>query len=78
MLVEEGKLVLAAPVIQYLPEFKDVQVGVEKRDSNTGKTELVLEPPKRPMTVQDLMRHTSGLVYGLEMVSFTRRIGRRT
>jgi CubicO group peptidase (beta-lactamase class C family) len=63
MLVEEGKLDLAAPVSQYLPEFKDLQVGVEKRDDSTGKTELVLEPQKRPMTVQDLMRHTAGLVY---------------
>src|ERR1700757_1372340 len=63
MLVEEGKLDLAAPVSQYLPEFKDLQVGVEKRDDGTGKTELVLEPQKRPMTVQDLMRHTAGLVY---------------
>ena len=64
MLVEEGKLDIAAPVSQYLPEFKDTQVGVEKRDANTGNTELVLEPQKRPMTVQDLMRHTAGLVYG--------------
>ena len=63
MLVEEGRLDLAAPVSQYLPEFKDLQVGVEKRDDGTGKTELVLEPQKRPMTVQDLMRHTAGLVY---------------
>jgi CubicO group peptidase (beta-lactamase class C family) len=63
MLVEEGKLDLAAPVSQYLPEFKDLQVGVEKRDDGTRKTELVLEPQERPMTVQDLMRHTSGLVY---------------
>jgi len=64
MLVEEGKLDLAAPVSQYLPEFKDIKVGVEKPDTNTGKAELVLEPQKRPMTVQDLMRHTAGLVYG--------------
>jgi CubicO group peptidase (beta-lactamase class C family) len=63
MLVEEGKLDIAAPVFRYLPEFKDVQVGVEKRDEGTGKTELVLEPQKRPMTVQDLLRHTAGLVY---------------
>ena len=63
MLVEEGKLDLAAPVSQYLPEFKDLQVGIEKRDDGTGKTELVLEPQKRPMTVQDLMRHTAGFVY---------------
>src|SRR5215472_4941379 len=63
MLVEEGKLDLAAPVSQYLPEFKDLQVVVEKRDDNTGNTQLVLEPQRRPMTVQDLMRHTAGLVY---------------
>ena len=47
-----------------MPEFKDIKVGVEKPDTNTGKAELVLEPQKRPMTVQDLMRHTAGLVYG--------------
>ncbi len=63
-LVEEGKLDIAAPVAQYLPEFKDLQVGVEKRDPATGQTELALEPQKRPMTVQDLLRHTAGLVYG--------------
>jgi CubicO group peptidase (beta-lactamase class C family) len=63
MLVEEGKLNIAAPVFQYLPEFKDVQVVAEKRDDSTGNTQLVLEPQKRPMTVQDLMRHTAGLVY---------------
>jgi CubicO group peptidase (beta-lactamase class C family) len=53
ILAEEGKLDIGAPVAQYLPEFKDVKVGVEKI------------PPKRPMTVQDLMRHTSGLTYGI-------------
>jgi CubicO group peptidase (beta-lactamase class C family) len=63
MLVEEARLDLAAPVSQYLPEFKDVQVGVEKR--NGDNVELVLEPQKRPMTVHDLMRHTAGLVYGV-------------
>ena len=63
MLVEEGKLDIAAPVSHYLPEFKDLQVGVEKRDASTGNTLLVLEPQNRPMTVQDLLRHTAGLVY---------------
>ena len=63
-LVEEGKLDIAAPVAQYLPEFKELQVGVEKVDPTSGKAELSLEPQKRPMTVQDLLRHTAGLVYG--------------
>jgi len=63
ILVEEGKLDLAAPVYQYLPEFKDMMVGVEKTDPVTGKVDLVREPQKRPMTVEDLLLHTSGLVY---------------
>ena len=55
---------LAAPVSQYLPEFKDLQVRAERGDSTTGKTEMVLEPQVRPMIVQDLLRHTAGLIYG--------------
>jgi CubicO group peptidase (beta-lactamase class C family) len=64
MLVEEGKLDLAAPVHQYLPELKDMMVGVETSDPTDGQARLVLEPQKRAMTVEDLLRHTSGLVYG--------------
>jgi CubicO group peptidase (beta-lactamase class C family) len=63
MLVEEGKLDLAAPVHQYLPELKDMMVGVETKDPARGQSRLVLEPQKRPMAVLDLLRHTSGLVY---------------
>ena len=63
-LVEEGKIDLLAPVANYLPEFKDVKVGVEETDPVSGKTRLRLDEPHRAMTVQDLMRHTSGLVYG--------------
>jgi len=63
MLAEEGKLDIAAPVSQYLPEFKDLQVRVEQVDPATGKKEIVLQPQMRPMTVQDLLRHTAGLVY---------------
>ena len=63
MLVEEGKLDLAAPVYQYLPELKDMMVGVETTDPVSGQSKFVLEPQKRPMTVEDLLRHTSGLVY---------------
>jgi CubicO group peptidase (beta-lactamase class C family) len=53
ILAEEGKLDVGAPVAQYLPEFKEVKVGVDKAE------------PKRAMTVQDLLRHTSGLTYGI-------------
>ena len=64
MLAEEGKIQLPVPVSRYLPEFKDLKVGVEKKDPATGKTELVLETPSREMTILDLLRHTSGLTYG--------------
>jgi CubicO group peptidase (beta-lactamase class C family) len=57
MLVEDGYLVLNDPVAKFIPEFADQKVGVE----NNGKLDLV--PLKRPMTVQDLLRHTSGITY---------------
>ena len=64
MLVDEGKLDLDAPVSQYLPELKDMQVV--KTDPATGDAILLeLEPPKRAMTIRDLLRNTSGLVYAL-------------
>jgi CubicO group peptidase (beta-lactamase class C family) len=63
MLAEEGKLDITAPVSNYLPEFKDLQVSVEQVDPVTGKKETVMQPQMRPMTVQDLLRHTAGLVY---------------
>lgn len=63
MLVEEGKIILADPVSKFLPEFKDMKVGVEKRNQYADKKELVLVPPNRPVTIHDLLRHTSGLTY---------------
>jgi CubicO group peptidase (beta-lactamase class C family) len=63
MLVDDGKLALDDPVSKYVPAFADVKVGVDKVDA-TGKPALALEPVKRPMTVEDLLRHTSGLTYG--------------
>ncbi len=63
MLVEEGRIRLVNPVSTYLPELKDLKVGVEKTDAAGNRT-LVLETPRREMTVQDLLRHTSGVTYG--------------
>jgi CubicO group peptidase (beta-lactamase class C family) len=63
MLVEEGKILLSDPASVYLPEFKTLQVGVEKINVATGNAELSLEPAQRQMTIQDLLRHTSGLTY---------------
>jgi len=62
ILVDEGRLDLDAPVGRYLPELADMQVGVRRTDP-TGRTEYGLEPPRRAMTVRDLLRHTSGLIY---------------
>lgn len=58
MLFEEGRLFLHDPVWKYLPEFQHVQVGVVRAD---GQIDSV--PAERAMTVQDLLRHTSGLTY---------------
>ena len=55
MLLEEGHLLLADPVAKFIPEFSNLRVGVE----SGGKLNLV--PLQRPMTIQDLLRHTSGL-----------------
>ena len=63
MLVEEGRMALTDPLSRYLPEFKNLQVGVEQKDAS-GETRLVLEPMRREMTIQDLLRHTAGLTYG--------------
>jgi CubicO group peptidase (beta-lactamase class C family) len=61
-MVEEGKLQISDPVSKYLPEIGKMKVGIGK--TADGKPVLQLADPDRPMTVQDLLRHTSGLVYG--------------
>jgi len=63
MLAEEGRLSIADEAAKYLPAFKDLKVGVIRR-SPDGRSEVVLESQRRPMTIQDLLRHTSGLTYG--------------
>jgi CubicO group peptidase (beta-lactamase class C family) len=64
MLVEEGKLALDEPVAKYIPAFAAVKVGIEKKGEDGVATSLDLVAPRRPMTIQDLLRHTSGLTYG--------------
>jgi CubicO group peptidase (beta-lactamase class C family) len=58
MLVEEGRLLITDPVSKFIPAFENTKVGIVNSDK------LDLAPLKRPITVQDLMRHTSGLTYG--------------
>ena len=57
MLLEEGHVLLSDPVAKFIPEFARQKVGVERN----GKLELV--PVQNPMTIQDLLRHTSGITY---------------
>jgi CubicO group peptidase (beta-lactamase class C family) len=57
MLVEDGQLLLGDPLAKFIPEFADQTVGVE----TGGALELV--PVERPITIQDLLRHTSGITY---------------
>jgi CubicO group peptidase (beta-lactamase class C family) len=63
MLAEEGRLSIADPVSKYIPAFAETKVSVQKKAAD-GTVEMGLEPQFRPMTIQDLMRHTSGLTYG--------------
>src|SRR2546428_2117546 len=64
ILVEEGKLALGDPVGKYIPQIAEMRVGVEKPGAD-GNPTLELVAPRRQMTVQDLLRHTSGLTYGI-------------
>jgi len=61
ILWEEGKFQLDDPVTKYIPEFEGLQVFTGL-DANG---EPVLEPVKRPPTIQELMSHTAGFGYGL-------------
>lgn len=62
MLVDEGKLSPQDPLSKYIPAFADVKVGIEPPNDNmVGDLKLV--PPDHPITIQDLMRHTSGITY---------------
>jgi CubicO group peptidase (beta-lactamase class C family) len=57
-LLEAGKLTLTDPVAKWLPEFSDMRV----LDSPGGSLDKT-HPARRPITVEDLMTHRSGLAY---------------
>jgi CubicO group peptidase (beta-lactamase class C family) len=62
-LFEEGKIALSDPVSKYIPAFKNMKVIVTKTDASGAKTTELVDAT-RQMTVEDLMRHTSGITYG--------------
>ena len=63
MLVEEGRMFLSDPVGRHLPSLAKLQVAVVRKDASGNET-VEMEPAKRQPTIQDLLRHTSGITYG--------------
>src|SRR5438270_8855680 len=63
MLVDDDKLALDDPISKYIHSFADDKFGVYLSDE-AGKYPLKIEPLKRPITIRDLLRHTSGITYG--------------
>jgi CubicO group peptidase (beta-lactamase class C family) len=61
MLYEHGQLLIGDPLSKYFPKFTDMRVAV--RDARGEPTSETV-PSDRLITIQDLMRHTSGIVYG--------------
>ena len=62
-LVEESRVMMNDPASKWFPALGTMQVGVVKPDA-AGKAVMELVPARREMTVQDLLRHTSGITYG--------------
>jgi len=61
MLYEQGRILIDDPLSKYFPKFAGMRVAA--RDAS-GEPTAETVPANRPITVQDLMRHTSGLIYG--------------
>jgi len=58
ILVDEGKVNLDDPVEKYLPEFKGIMVVAERETDR-----VVLKKPAKPVTVRNVLNHTSGLAH---------------
>ncbi|MBY0382480.1 MAG: beta-lactamase family protein [Xanthobacteraceae bacterium] len=71
LLIDEGRMNLDDPLAQYIPAFANAKVGVEGKSDN-GEPILTLEPVHRPITIRDLLRHSSGITYGFYGKSMVR------
>jgi CubicO group peptidase (beta-lactamase class C family) len=63
MLFEDGRMMIGDPVSKYLPELGKMPVAVARGNVAAGAS-IETVPAKRQMTIHDLLRHTSGLLYG--------------
>src|SRR5258706_15521331 len=64
MLREEGSFRLPEPISKFLPQLAKREVSIQQFDPATGKGGYVVVAAEREITIQDLLRHTSGIVYG--------------
>lgn len=61
-LYEQGKFRFDDPLAQHAPIFSDLKVFASLDDDGA----MILEPPQRPVTLADVVRHTAGFGYGGE------------
>jgi CubicO group peptidase (beta-lactamase class C family) len=78
MLVEEGKLHLNDPVARYIPQFANMKVAVARPGSGGSEGPVFYTvPAQRPITIKDLLTHTSGLGSGPMSDSEIARVARK-
>jgi CubicO group peptidase (beta-lactamase class C family) len=63
LLVDERRVSVDDPLSEYIPAFANAKVGVESKSDN-GEPVLTLDGLQRPITIKDLLRHSSGITYG--------------
>ena len=64
MLAEEGRLTLGDPVSRFIPAFAKTTVAVPAPAGSVAGSPVSVVPAKRPITLRDLLTHTSGISYG--------------
>ena len=79
MMVEEGRLRLSDPLSRYIPEFREMKVGVARQGGERGAGELQFYtvPAQREITVKDLLTHVSGLGSGPMSASDIAKVARK-